>query len=199
MADGFARTEARKAWTTGSTNLCRRAAAHYRAGSGGARRRARRAGAGRSRLSAGTRAHFRPCRLHRADHGRAAGRHHDHRGLRGRLAGAVAGPRRRRPDRGRLSAGDFVARASTGRWCGARISTAMPAMSPRWKCWRRSTAAGGFAASLVGTRRRLRAAAPHDDAAGGIRRSSAADRRHDGSEACSHRRAHRRIAAAEQA
>ena len=29
----------------------------------------------------------------------------------------------------RLSAGDFLARASTGRWCAAPISSAMPAIS----------------------------------------------------------------------
>ena len=63
-----------------------------------------------ARLSAGAGTHFRLRRLHGADHGRAAGRHHGDRGLRGRLARAVAGARRRRPDRRRLPAGNFVAR-----------------------------------------------------------------------------------------
>ena len=49
-------------------------------------------------------------RLHGADHGRAAGRHHDGRRLRGRLARVVAGARCRRSDRPRLPAGDFLAR-----------------------------------------------------------------------------------------
>ena len=72
---------------------------------------------------------FRRSRLHRPDHGGAARRNHADRGLRGDLAGAVAGAGRRRPDRAGLPAGDFLARASTGRWCAARISNAMPAIS----------------------------------------------------------------------
>ena len=70
----------------------------------------RRTGARRPRLPAGAGADFRACGLHRSDHGGAAGRHHDDRGLRGRLARALAGARRRRPDRARLPAGDFLAR-----------------------------------------------------------------------------------------
>ena len=72
---------------------------------------------------------FRARRLHRPDHGRAAGRDDDDRGLRNRLARALAGARRRRPDRARLSARSVLARASTARWCGARISSVMPATS----------------------------------------------------------------------
>ena len=103
-----------------------RAAPDRRAGPGGARLRDRRAGARRPGLPAGARASLGQRRLHRADHGRAAGRHDVDRGLRDRVARAVAGARRRRSDRPRLSAGDCPRPASTVRWCGAPISSAMP-------------------------------------------------------------------------
>ena len=48
-------------------------------------------------------------RLHRPDHGGAAGRHDDGRGLRGGLARAIAGARRRRSGRPRLPAGNVFA------------------------------------------------------------------------------------------
>ena len=178
--------------------FCRRAAAHHRAGAGGARRRHRRAGARRARLSAGAGAHLRLRRLHGADHGRAAGRHHGDRGLRGGVARAVAGARRRRPDRRLLSAGDFFARHRPAAGAALGFRPLCRPRRPGRDAGARSTAAGGFAAS---------SSAPKANACGCAaatpqrrsRRSFAADRRHDGSQACSHRRARCRIAAAEQA
>ena len=179
-------------------SLCRRAAADHRAGAGGARRRDRRAGARRSRLSAGPCARFRLRRLHGSDHGRAAGRHHGHRGLRSRLARAFAGARCQRPDRRRLSAGNLFARhrpaagaalrfrslcrpRRTYRDAGAdRRPQALPRRTPRHT-------------------RRGRTASLRRAGRGRNSGNFAADRRHDGSKACSHRRADFGSAAAKQA
>ena len=120
----------------------------------------------RARLSAGAGARFRRGGLHRADHGRAAGRHDGDRGLRGGLARALAGARRR-PTRSTATTGWKSLRpASTGRWCGARISSAMPAMRRRSR-WR-SPVDGRkrFRGILLGRRGRRRALR-RDDAAEG--------------------------------
>ena len=69
----------------------RRAAPGARAGHGSAGRGGRRSGVAGYGLPAGADQGFRRGWLHRADHGRAAGRFNADRGLRGDLAGAVAG------------------------------------------------------------------------------------------------------------
>ena len=197
FAGRMCRTSPRTAWTTG-----RRAFAdepRLITEPGRAARVAAIVGAGARRawLSAGARAHFRLRRLHRSDHGRAAGRHHDHRGLRGRLAGAVAGARRRRPDRRpyRLEISSpgidrpLVRRSDFDRYAGhvAHIEMLVPIDGRK-----------RFRGELIGTEGecvRLRRSDPAADKLG----NPAADRRHDGSEACSHRCARFRIAAAKQA
>ncbi len=134
-------------------------------GLGGARRRNCRARAGRPRLSPGARADFGLRRLHGADHGRAARRHHEDRGLRGscraRFRRCSTWPIRSTAPIGSKSR----RRASTVRWCGSRTSSAMPATCSRSRWRSRSTAANGSAASCwaEGEHARIR----REDAAAG--------------------------------
>jgi ribosome maturation factor RimP len=79
---------------------------------------------------------------------------------------------------------------STGRWCGARISSAMPATRRRSKWKYRSTAASGFAARSPAPKERDAVAR---DCGRGRRSADGApcDRRHGRSKARPDRRAHR--------
>ena len=120
------------------------------------------------------------------------------RGLRGGLARAVAGARRRRSGRPRLPAGDFVARHRPA--AGAAL---------RFRALRRQPGQdrdggrgrGPQAVPRHAARRRRRRRAHPARRCGGRRagRRAAADRRHGGSQARAHRRADRRSAPARQA
>ena len=155
----------------------------------------------RARLSAGARARLRHVRLHRADHGGTAGRHDGDRGLRGGLARALAGVRRRGSDRHASIGWRFprpgidrplVRRSDFERYAGHEVKVEMavarrgPQAVPRRAARRRGR---GRAAAAQGCGRRR----------GG--RRAAADRRHGGGAARAHRRAGRanRCAAARSA
>ena len=100
----------------------RRAPHRHRAWHRGAHCQYRRTRDPRARLSSGARQAVGDERHDAADHGRAAGRHDERRRLRG---GVAAISRRSSTSRTRSTA-TIISRsrrpASTGRWCGARIS-----------------------------------------------------------------------------
>ena len=127
----------------------------------------RRAGDRSARLPAGAGQSFGRRRLHRADHGGAAGRHHGGRGLRDGVARALAGTRCGRSDRYAPTGWRFPRPASTGRWCANPISTAMPAIWSRSRPKSRSMDASASAAccSVPRARPRASAASETDDAA----------------------------------
>ena len=116
---------------------------------------------------------------------------HDHRGLRGGLARAVAGARRRRSDRPRLPAGNFLARHRPP--AGAALRFRAPCRQSRQD---RDGGRGRRPAALprraARRRRRRRAHPPRRRRGRRSRRGAAADRGHGGSQARAHRRADRR-------
>ena len=85
--------------------------------------------------------------------------------------------------------------ASTARWCGVRISSAMRATACAWR-WRWRSMGGGGSAACCSAPKATPRASPRRRRARRSRRGAAADRRHGGSQARAHRRAHRIAAGA---
>ena len=172
------------------------ATAHHRAGSRCARRGDRRAGVGRHGLPAGAGARLRarwaaPCRSWPS--GRTAP-----------WGSRTARPPRVRSRRSSTWKTRSTAntgwksrrRASIGRWCGARTSSAMPAMRRRSKWRSPQDGRKRFRGILTGVEGEAAQAAPQGRGRRRAGRRAAADRRHGRGAARADRRTGPRIAAA---